>query len=104
MEVSVDGYHWELREMVVVGSRKRGLSHHGSSVKGTLGRASLLRALKVFEKKALGIYGGSVWEPVTSTSTGDFVIWLGRALVVGYLSLWEFCEGNLGGGSPAGDP
>jgi hypothetical protein len=38
------------------------------------------------------------------SSIGDFEIWLKGALEVECLSLWELCEGNLEGGSLAGDP
>jgi len=36
--------------------------------------------------------------------TRDFETWLKGALEVERLSLWELCEGNLEGGSLAGDP
>ena len=37
-------------------------------------------------------------------TTGDLERRLKEALEVGRLSLWEHCEGNLEGGSLAGDP
>jgi hypothetical protein len=77
---------------------------HGSSFKGTWRRTPLLRVLKVYERKAPAMDGGSVGEPVTSTSTGYFEIWLRRALVVGCLSLWELWEGNLGWELPCWGP
>ena len=57
-----------------------------------------------YERKALvmGISpdGGSVGQPGVGSPTGDYEIWLKRALGVECLSLWELCEGNLEGGLP----
>ena len=63
---------------------------------------SFARGHDGYEMKALGteisLYGGSVRQPGVDSSTGDFEIWLKGALELECLSLWELCEGNLGGG------
>jgi hypothetical protein len=55
-----------------------------------------------YERKALGtgisLYGCSVWQPGVESSTWDFERWLKGTLEVGYLSVWEFCDGKLEGG------
>jgi hypothetical protein len=47
--------------------------------------------------------GGSVGQPGVGSSTGEFERWVKGALEVGHLSVWELCEGNLEGGSLAGE-
>jgi len=67
----------------------------------------LLGALKVTKETLWGwesLYGGSVGQPGLGSSTGDFAIWLKRALEVECLFLWEHCEGNLEGGLPCRGP
>jgi hypothetical protein len=49
-------------------------------------------------------HGGSDGQTELDSSTGDFQVWLKRALGVECLSLCEHCEGNLEGGCLAGDP
>jgi len=49
-------------------------------------------------------HGGSVGQPVVGSYTGDFEIWLRRALGVQSLSMWELCEGDLEGGIPCWGP
>ena len=83
-----------------MGPRKRDISLHGSSVRGTWRGGSFSRGPEGYEIKALGMDRGSVEQPVMSPSTGDFEIWLKVALEVECLSLWELCEGNLEGGLP----
>jgi len=46
------------------------------------------------------LYGGSVGQTGVGSSTGDFEIWLKGSLVTLSVSLWELCEGNLGGRLP----
>jgi hypothetical protein len=43
-------------------------------------------------------HGGSVVQPGVGSFAGDLEIWLKGAPGAECLSLWELCEGNLGGG------
>jgi len=65
---------------------------------------SFSRSHEGYERKALGMDRGSVGQTVVSPSTGDFEIWLKRALEVECPSLWELCERNLKGGLPCWGP
>jgi hypothetical protein len=64
--------------------------------------------LEGYKRKDLGmgisLHGGSDGQFEVGTSTGDFEIWLKRALGVECLSLWELYEGNLEGGLPCWGP
>jgi len=46
----------------------------------------------------ISLHGDSVGQPGEGSFTGDFERWLKGTLEVGYLSLWELCDGNLEGG------
>jgi hypothetical protein len=48
----------------------------------------------------ISLYGGSVGQTGVGLYTGDFERRLKGDLEVGYLCLWELCEGNLEGGLP----
>jgi hypothetical protein len=72
-----------------MGSRKWGVSLHGSSVKGTWRGAPVPGALKVMKGRLWGLTGAQFGQPVRSPSTGDFQKLLGGSLVVECLSLWE---------------
>jgi hypothetical protein len=79
---------------------------------GNLGEGSFARGHEVYERKALGMdispmgaqLSISFGQPGEDLSTGDFQIWVQGTLGVECPSLWELCEGNMEGGSLAGDP
>jgi hypothetical protein len=101
-------YYRELQELAEEGLWLWSISVYGSSVRGTWRGGSFAGDPVGYERKALetgiSLHAGSVGQPGVGSYTGDFEIWLKRALEVGRLSLWELCEGNLEGGLPCWVP